>query len=101
ARFIGYKMQESTVGSNNTLNFSLEEDVSTLNEVVVNIGYGTIRKKDLTGSVASVGAEVIAAAPVSSALEAIQGRVPGVNISSTEGSPEAELIVRVRGGGSI
>jgi len=101
AKFLGYKTQEITVGSASEINFTLEDDVSTLGEVVVNIGYGTVRKKDLTGAVSSVGAEVIAAAPVSSALEAIQGRVAGVSIASTEGSPDAEMIVRVRGGGSI
>jgi len=101
ARYIGYKALEKTVGTETRLDFFLEEEVSALNEVVINIGYGTVKKKDLTGAVSSVGADVIAAAPVSSALEAIQGRVAGINISSTEGSPDAELTVRVRGGGSI
>lgn len=101
AKYLGYKMQEIAVGNSSTINFALEEDVSSLDEVVINIGYGTVRKKDLTGAVSSVGADVIAAAPVSSALEAIQGRVAGINIAATEGSPDAELTVRVRGGGSI
>jgi TonB-linked SusC/RagA family outer membrane protein len=101
AKFLGYKLQEITVGSSIRINFTLEDDVSSLDEVVINIGYGTVRKKDLTGAVSSVGADVIAAAPVSSALEAIQGRVAGISIASTEGSPDAELTVRVRGGGSI
>ncbi|RYG17886.1 MAG: SusC/RagA family TonB-linked outer membrane protein, partial [Chitinophagaceae bacterium] len=101
AKYLGYKLQEITVGSSTRINFTLEDDVSALDEVVINIGYGTVRKKDLTGAVSSVGADVIAAAPVSSALEAIQGRVAGINISATEGSPDAELTVRVRGGGSI
>lgn len=101
ARYIGYKVLEKTVGTETRLEFFLEEEISALNEVVINIGYGTVKKKDLTGAVSSVAADVIAAAPVSSALEAIQGRVAGINISSTEGSPDAELTVRVRGGGSI
>lgn len=101
ARYIGYKASEKIIGKESRIEFALEEDVSALNEVVINIGYGTVKKKDLTGAVSSVGADVIAAAPVSSALEAIQGRVAGINISSTEGSPDAELTVRVRGGGSI
>ncbi|SMD08732.1 SusC/RagA family TonB-linked outer membrane protein [Pedobacter africanus] len=101
ARYVGYKAQEINVGSQSKVNFALEEDVASLNEVVINIGYGTVRKKDLTGAVSSVGADVIAAAPVSSALQAIAGRVPGVNITTTEGSPDAEMVVRVRGGGSI
>lgn len=100
AKYLGYKVLEKTV-TGNKVDFALEEDVSTLNEVVVNVGYGTVRKKDLTGAVSSVSAEVIAAAPVSSAVQAIQGRVAGVNISSTEGSPDADITVRIRGGGSI
>ena len=101
AKYLGYKLQEITVGNLSKINFNLEDEVSTLDEVVINIGYGTVRKKDLTGAVSSINADVIAAAPVSSALEAIQGRVAGINISSTEGSPDAELTVRIRGGGSI
>lgn len=101
ARYVGYKSKEITVGSESKIDFILEEEIASLGEIVVNIGYGTVRKKDLTGAVSSVSADVIAAAPVSSALEAIQGRVAGVNISTTEGSPDAEMIVRVRGGGSI
>jgi TonB-linked SusC/RagA family outer membrane protein len=98
---IGYSEVEVPVGSSNTVNATLTESATTLNEVVVNIGYGTVRKKDLTGAVSSVNAETIAAAPVSSALQAIQGRVAGITIAATEGSPDAELTVRIRGGGSI
>ncbi|WP_316844754.1 TonB-dependent receptor [Pedobacter psychrodurus] len=99
--YIGYKTKNVTVTNETKLSVSLDEDANNLEEVTVNIGYGTVRKKDLTGAVGSVGASVIAAAPVSSALEAIQGRVAGVSIASTEGSPNAELVVRLRGGGSI
>src|SRR5690606_27658328 len=65
------------------------------------IGYGTARRKDLTGAVSSISADAIVAAPVASAVEAIQGKLPGVQISATEGSPDAEMSIRVRGGGSI
>lgn len=99
-KYIGFKTKEMPIGNQSTFNVVLEEEATMLNEVVA-IGYGTVQKKDLTGAVASVNAETIAAAPVSSALEAIQGRVAGVNISSTEGSPDAAMTVRVRGGGSI
>lgn len=99
-KYLGYKGKQVKITDQKTLNIALESESVALNEVVA-IGYGTVRKKDLTGAVSSVSADVIAAAPVSSALQAIQGRVPGVNISSTEGSPDAELIVRVRGGGSL
>lgn len=101
ASYVGYKTQEITVGSQSTINFTLQDDVASLDEVVINVGYGTVRKKDLTGAVSSVSAEVIAAAPVSSAIQAIQGRVSGVSIASTEGSPDAEMTIRVRGGGSL
>ncbi|MGM9476386.1 SusC/RagA family TonB-linked outer membrane protein [Pedobacter sp. GSP4] len=99
--YIGYKTRSIPAGSQSKVDVILEEDNNTLQEVTVNVGYGTVRKKDLTGAVSSVGADVIAAAPVSSALEAIQGRVAGINISSSEGSPDAQINVRVRGGGSI
>jgi len=101
AKYLGFKTLEITVGNETKVNFALEEDVSNLNEVVINVGYGTVRKKDLTGAVSSITADVIAAAPVSSALEAIQGRLPGITIASTEGSPDAQMNVRVRGGASI
>ncbi|WP_069660087.1 SusC/RagA family TonB-linked outer membrane protein [Arcticibacter eurypsychrophilus] len=99
-KYVGFKNKEVSVGSQKQISVRLDDDVTSLDEVVV-IGYGTVKKKDLTGSVASVSAAVIAAAPVSSALEAISGRVAGVQISTTEGSPDAEMTVRVRGGGSI
>lgn len=99
--YIGYKSKNISVTTQTKLDLTLEEDANTLQEVTVNVGYGVVRKKDLTGAVSSVGADVIAAAPVSSALEAIQGRVAGVNIATTEGSPDADIVVRVRGGGSI
>jgi TonB-linked SusC/RagA family outer membrane protein len=100
-RYIGYKPVELPITSQSQLTIKMEGDAQQLSEVVINVGYGTVRKKDLTGAVSSVSAETIAAAPVSSALEAIAGRVSGVNITTTEGSPDAEMVVRVRGGGSI
>ena len=99
---IGFDNQEIAVGAKSQVNASMEESSTTLNEVkIVNIGYGTVKREAITGAVSSVSAATIAAAPVSSALEAIQGRVAGVNIATTEGSPDAEINVRVRGGSSI
>lgn len=97
---MGYLTQELIIGSQNNLRFRMTSNEANLEEVVV-IGYGTVKRKDLSGAVSSVDAKTISAAPVASALEAIQGRVAGLNISTTEGSPDAELTVRVRGGGSI
>lgn len=78
----------------------LDPDSKQLDEMVV-IGYGTMMKKDLTGAVSSLSSDVIKDLPVSSTLEAITGRMSGVNVQTTEGSPDAEITIRVRGGGSI
>lgn len=98
--YIGMKPQEISVNGKSKLDVTLQDDATALEEVVV-IGYGTVKRKDLTGSVSSVGADAIAAVPVSSAIEAISGKLAGVQITSTEGSPDAEMKIRVRGGGSI
>ena len=65
------------------------------------MGDGTVKRKDLPGSVASVSADALAAVPVASAAEALTGKMAGVQITTTEGSPDAEMKIRVRGGGSI
>ena len=99
-KYVGFKTKEVSVGQQSKLSVTLEESSTELDAVVV-VGYGTAKKKDLTGAVGTVTSDVIAAAPVTSAMQAIQGRVAGVQISSTEGSPDATMTVRVRGGGSI
>ncbi|PTT01707.1 TonB-dependent receptor [Pedobacter sp. HMWF019] len=101
ARYIGYKTHETTVGNQDKINFDLQEDVSSLNEVVVNIGYGTVRKEALTGSVSSVSAKDLADFPVSTAAEALAGKLAGVSVTTTEGAPGATIQIRVRGGGSL
>ena len=98
--FIGYQQKEMSVNGQTTINVALQTEATELDEVVA-IGYGTVKKRDLTGSVSSVSSKQIAAIPVSSAAEAIQGKMAGVQIVSTEGSPDAEIMIRVRGGGSI
>ncbi|MBN2165792.1 MAG: SusC/RagA family TonB-linked outer membrane protein [Marinilabiliaceae bacterium] len=98
--FIGYKIQKVNVGGQKTINVALLSDVTALDEVVA-IGYGTAKRKDVMGSVASVSADQLTIAPVSSAVEALTGKMAGVQITSTEGSPDAEIKIRVRGGGSI
>jgi len=70
-------------------------------EEVVRIGYGSMKKKDLTGAVSSMNSEVIKDLPISSAMEAMTGRMAGVYVQTTEGSPDATINIRVRGGGSI
>ena len=98
--YIGMKTQTIDVRGKSTVNVTLEDDATGLEEVVV-IGYGSVRKKDLTGSVATVNSEALQAVPVANASEALTGKMPGVQITTTEGSPDAEVKIRVRGGGSI
>lgn len=100
--YIGYQTREIRVGGGKSspLNVMLKEDSKALDEVVV-IGYGTVQKRDLTGSVTSVKAEDLANIPVANVTEALTGKLAGVNITTTEGSPDAEVKIRVRGGGSL
>ena len=96
--FIG--MKPKTVAASTNMKVMMEDDNNTLNELVV-IGYGAVRKKDLTGSVVTVAGQDLAKVPVSNVTEALTGKMAGVNITTTDGSPDAEVLIRVRGGGSI
>ena len=96
--YIGYLTKE--VKSGKDLVIVLEEDNKTLDEVVV-IGYGTVKRRDLTGSVASVTGEKLAANPVANVAQALQGQLPGVSVTSQDGRPGAGMSIRIRGGGSI
>jgi TonB-linked SusC/RagA family outer membrane protein len=98
--FIGFTQSETEVGGRTRIDVSLQAVTIGLDEVVA-IGYGTVRKRDITGSVASVQGDDLRAIPVASAAEAITGKLAGVQITATEGSPDAEIKIRVRGGGSI
>ena len=98
--YVGMKSKTVSVAGKNAITVVLEDDNTTLNELVV-IGYGSVKKKDLTGSVATVNSDILQAVPVANASEALTGKMPGVQITTTEGSPDAEVKIRVRGGGSI
>ena len=98
--YIGMKTQTVDGKGKTSVNVVLKDDATGLEEVVV-IGYGSVRRKDITGSVATVNSEALQAVPVANASEALTGKMPGVQITSTEGSPDAEVKIRVRGGGSI
>ncbi len=98
--FIGYQQQEVPVGGKTEINVALVTETTQLDEVVA-VGYGTARRKDLTGSVASISSEELKKVPVANIADAIKGRLPGVNVFSTDGSPDAEIVIRVRGGGSV
>ncbi len=98
--YIGMKTKTVSVAGKSNINVVLEDDATGLEDVVV-IGYGTVRKKDLTGAVASVNAKQIENVPVANVSEALTGKMAGVNITTTEGSPDADVKIRVRGGGSL
>ena len=98
--YVGYVSQSIAVGNKSSFNIILKEDTEALDEVVV-IGYGTVKKRDLTGSVSSVNNETLTANPVSDVSQALQGKLAGVSVVSQDGRPGAEVSIRVRGGGSI
>lgn len=98
--FVGFTSQEVAVGDRTTIDITLSSDVSTLEDVVV-IGYGIIKKSDLTGSLSSVKGEDIDAFPTSSPLLALSGRAAGVQIIQNTGAPGASVSVRIRGTNSI
>nr|WP_294897020.1 TonB-dependent receptor [uncultured Pedobacter sp.] len=98
--YLGYIATSVQAKPNSTVSLQLQPDVSNLNEVVV-IGYGTTKRKDLTGAVSSVSGKDIAAVPVANAAQALAGKLPGVNVVSQDGRPDAAISIRVRGGGSI
>lgn len=97
--YVGMQTQEVAI-TGGVINVTLMDNTKMLDEVVA-IGYGTVKRKDITGSVSSVNADALVAIPVSSAVEAISGKLAGVQVTTTEGSPDAEVKIRVRGGGSI
>lgn len=99
--YIGYVTVTLPVVNKDIFNIVLSEDSKVLDEVVVSIGYGTVRRKDLTGSISSLNSQDLKDIPVNSAAQAIIGKMPGVQVTQTEGSPDAEVKIRVRGGGSI
>lgn len=98
--FLGLKPQEITVGTKATINVTLANDATSLNEVVV-IGYGTVAKPDLTGSVGVVPVDDMAKAPVGSFAEALAGRVAGVQVNASDGQPGAGINITIRGAGSL
>lgn len=98
--YVGFIPQNINVGSQNSFNIVLKEDTESLEEVVV-IGYGTVKRRDLTGSVASVTGDKLAANPVANVAQALQGQLPGVSVTSQDGRPGAGMSIRIRGGGSI
>lgn len=98
--FIGYYTQEIIVGNRFVVDVTLVPDAQQLEEVVV-VGYGTQRKSDVTGSVASVKAATLQRIPLARADESLQGQVAGVLIQNNDASPNADISIRIRGVSSI
>lgn len=97
---IGMATKNVVIGNNTTIDVVLDEDANFLDETVV-IGYATVKRRDLMGSVASVDNKALTQVPVATVTEALSGRMAGVQVTATEGDPDAEIKIRVRGGGSI
>lgn len=98
--YIGYKNQTVVVSGNAPLNIKMESDTKALDEVVV-IGYGAVKKRDLTGAVSSVKGDDIKMSPTSNAMEALQGKVAGLDISRSDGRAGSEPTVLLRGNRSL
>ena len=98
--YLGYKNIVRVVGKENKINISLIPDIESLNEIVV-IGYGSVLKKDLTGSVATIKMEEINDAPVVSFDRALAGRVAGVQVGSSSGEPGSTANITIRGANSV
>lgn len=98
--FIGFVSQEIAVGNRSLIDVELKFEMQNLNEVVV-VGYGTVKKSDLTGSVVSVRDEDLTAIPVTNALEVMQGKVPGLDLTKSSGQAGAGLNIRLRGNRSL
>ena len=98
--YVGMKSKEVRVNGQSVINVTLEADAVMLDEVVT-IGYATVKKKDLTGAVSSVSSKDLAAVPVSDIAQALSGKIAGVQIIRSQGSPDADVSIKVRGGTSI
>ncbi|MGV3557256.1 SusC/RagA family TonB-linked outer membrane protein [Larkinella arboricola] len=98
--YVGYTTQEVVVGSQTNLTIRMAADTRSLEEVVV-VGYGTVRKSDLTGSVSTIKADAIKEMPVISVDQAIQSRAPGVQVTQSSSAPGGGISIRVRGANSI
>ncbi|MCD0487641.1 TonB-dependent receptor [Pedobacter sp. MC2016-14] len=100
-KYIGYETEELTVNSSKPISIQLKPSSNSLQEVEVNVGYGTVNRERLAGAVSSIKAKDIADFPVSTAAEALAGKLAGVSVVATEGAPGSEIKILVRGGTSI
>lgn len=98
--FIGYKTQEIAVNNKTKIDVLLEEDLSSLKEVVV-VGYGTMKRSDLTGSISSVTSQAVAQSVTTSIEQVLQGRAAGVSVQANNGAPGSSSSIRIRGISSL
>ena len=98
--FIGLADQTIVIAGQKEINVVMKADETFLDEVVV-VGYATVKRRDLLGSVSSVGSDKLTEQPVTSVSQALSGKMAGVSVVTTEGDPDADIKIRVRGGGSI
>jgi TonB-linked SusC/RagA family outer membrane protein len=98
--FIGYTQQEVAIGNRTSIDIALTADIQQLTEVVV-VGYGTVKKTDLTGAVASIDPEQITKVGSITPLEGVQGQIAGVDVSNTSGRPGAPFKIQIRGQQSL
>lgn len=99
--FVGFKTQEIPVNGRTRLDVQLQEDITTLSEVIVNAGYYTVKDQLRTGSIARVTAKEIENQPVSNALSALQGRMAGINITQGSGAAGGGYEIQIRGTNSL
>jgi TonB-linked SusC/RagA family outer membrane protein len=98
--FIGYLSEEMTVSDQTTIDINLQEDILELDEVVF-IGYGSMKRSDLTGAVASLSEETLKGSDVTTLDQALQGRIAGVQVTQNSGQPGGATSVRIRGASSV
>ncbi len=98
--FIGLAEQVVPIQGRTRIDVVLSADQTFLDEVVV-VGYATVKRRDLLGSVSSVGSDKLTEQPVTTVSQALSGKMAGVSVVTTEGDPDADIKIRVRGGGSI
>ena len=97
---IGYTTKEVEINGRSVINMQMAPDIKALSEVVV-VGYGAVQKRDLTGSVAKVEGDALENIPSPRVDQLLQGRAPGVNVTSVSGAPGARTSIRIRGGNSV
>lgn len=98
--FIGFLSHEEVINNRSAIDVKMAEDLKKLDEIVV-VGYGAQKKKDITGSIASINSQAIQEVPVTNAQQALQGRLPGVDVLANSNKPGDEPRVRIRGNRSL